>query len=229
LFGQLNVQPEAAKQPGEVDASKTAPAETAAPAAESKRILGIIPNYRTSPALHPYSPISPAEKFKLARQDAFDQGTFVLAALFAGEGQLSNSNRAFGQGASGFGQYLGASYADYVVGDYMTEGIFPTLLHQDPRYFRKGRGSGWSRLAYAAGQVIVTHSDNGDTDFNYSEIVGNATGVAISMSYYRDNRDASDAVVKLVTQVSVDAASNVLKEFWPELQRKFSRKQKPSD
>ncbi len=28
------------------------------------------------------------EKFRLAREDSFDQGTFALAALFAGEGQI---------------------------------------------------------------------------------------------------------------------------------------------
>jgi hypothetical protein len=111
-----------------------------------------------------------------------------------------------------------------VIGDFMTEGIYPTLLHQDPRYFRKGKGSGWSRFSYAVGQIILTHTDEGKNTFNYSEILGNSTAVAISMAYYPDSRDASDAVIKLVDQLSVDAASNVLKEFWPEILRKFSRK-----
>src|SRR5262249_55907261 len=113
---------------------------------ESKRILGIIPNYKTSPTLENYEPLTSREKFKLASQDAFDPGTVVLAALFAGQDQLSNSNRPFGQGAAGYSKYFGASYGDFFIGDYMTGAIFPTLLHQDPRYFRRGDGSGWSRL-----------------------------------------------------------------------------------
>ena len=32
----------------------------------------------------------------------------------------------------------------------MTEVIYPSLLHQDPRYFRRGTGSVWSRVGYAA-------------------------------------------------------------------------------
>jgi hypothetical protein len=192
--------------------------------AESKRILGIIPNFRTSPALHPYVPISTEEKFKLASKDAFDPGTVALAAIFAGESQLTNAAPSFGHGGAAFGRYLGTSYADYMIGDFMTEGIYPTLLHQDPRYFRKGSGSGWSRLGYAVGQIVMTHSDRGDRVFNYSEILGNSTAVAISQAYYPDNRDAADAITKLGTQLSVDAASNVLKEFWPEIQRKLSRK-----
>jgi hypothetical protein len=192
---------------------------------EGKRVLGIIPNYRTSPSLSTYEPLTASEKFKLASRDAFDRGTFILAGMFAGEAQLTNDNRAFGQGAAGFGQYYGAGYGDLFIGDYMTEAVFPTFLHQDPRYFRRGEGSMRSRLAYAIGQIFWTQSDSGGTQFNYSEVLGNATAVAISTAYYRDNRDTGDAVTKLGMQVGVDIASNVIKEFWPDMLRKFHHKQ----
>ncbi len=195
------------------------------PEPEQKRLFGIVPNYRTSPSLTNYAPISPKEKFKIASQDAFDRGTVILAAAFAGEGQLTNSNPSFGQGGAGYGRYLGTAYADYVIGDYMTEGLYPTLLHQDPRYFRRGTGSGLSRLGYAAAQIFWTHTDSGSTQFNFSEICGNATAVAISNAYYPDNRNASDAVSRFGTQLGVDMASNILKEFWPDITRRFSRKQ----
>jgi hypothetical protein len=191
---------------------------------ESKRLFGIVPNYRTSPCLQNYEPITPKEKFIIASQDSFDRGTVVLAAAFAGESQLSNANPSFGQGAAGYGRYLGTAYADFVIGDFMTEGIFPSLLHQDPRYFRRGAGGGWARLGYACSQIFVTHNDSGKTVFNYSEILGNSTAVAISNAYYADNRDARDAGVKLTSQLGIDMAANVLKEFWPDLQRKFSRR-----
>ena len=194
------------------------------PPRESKRILGIVPNYRTSPSLQSYEPLTPGEKFKIATEDSFDRGTVALAVLFGGEGQLTNSNRSFGQGAAGFGRYFGASYGDFVIGDYMTEAVFPTLLHQDPRYFRHGTGSGWSRLRYAMGQVFWTHRDSGGMQFNYSEVIGNSTAVAISNAYYVNNRTASDATSRLGMQLGVDMAANILKEFWPDLERKFRRK-----
>lgn len=191
---------------------------------ESKRIFGIVPNYRTSPSLAGYEPLTPSQKFKMASEDAFDPGTFLLAGLFAGQAQLTNANRSFGQGGAGFGRYYGAAYGDLFIGDYMTEAIFPTVLHQDPRYFRRGTGTGWSRLGYAMGQIFWTHRDSGGTQFNYSEIVGNSAAVAISNAYYTDNRNARDAVSKLCMQIGVDMAANVLKEFWPDVQRKFRRK-----
>jgi hypothetical protein len=194
------------------------------PRPESKRIFGIVPNYRTSPSIENYEPLTSGEKFKIASQDSFDRGTIALAAIFGAEGQLTNSNRSFGQGGAGFGKYFGTAYGDFVIGDYMTEGVFPTLLHQDPRYFRRGTGGARSRLGYAIGQIFWTHRDSGGSQFNYSEIVGNSTAVAISNAYYADNRTATDAVTKLGTQLGVDMAANVLKEFWPDLERKFGRK-----
>jgi hypothetical protein len=207
----------------DLPAGASAAEDNAVPHSE-KHILGIIPNFRTSPTLEPYKPISPREKFKIARQDSFDRGTVLLAAGFAGVSQLNNDNRAFGQGVQGYAQYFGAEYADFVIGNYMTEGIFPTILHQDPRYFRRGKGSGWARLGYSMGQIFWTHQDSGRTNFNFSEVFGNSTAVAISNIYYKDNRTAHDAVSSLGVQIGVDMAANVLKEFWPDVDRKFRRK-----
>ncbi len=189
-----------------------------------KRLFGIIPNFKTSPTLDNYKPLTAREKYKLAAQDAFDRGTFVLAAGSAGEGQLTNANRSFGQGVEGYAHYFVTSYADWAIGDYMTEAVFPSLLHQDPRYFRKGSGSALSRLGSAVGQIFWTHTDSGGRTFNFSEIGGNAAAVAISQAYYPDNRSASNAGSKLALQVGVDMASNVVKEFYPEIRRAFHKK-----
>ena len=188
---------------------------------ESKRILGIIPNFRTAQFPNPYQPLSTKAKFKIATQDSFDRGTIALGLLFGAQGMWSKSNPSFGQGATGYVRYASTSFADFVIGDYMTEAIFPTMLHQDPRYFRRGTGGGLSRFGYAVGQIFWTHNDNGRTGFNFSEIGGNAAAVAISNAYYADNRTVGNAVEKLGVQVGVDAASNVLKEFWPDLSRKL--------
>lgn len=183
--------------------------------APPRHVLWVVPNFRTSPVLNPYKPLTAKEKFTIAGQDTFDRGTIALAAAFAGESQLSNSDRSFGQGVQGYAHYWATSYADFAIGNYMTEGVFPTLLHQDPRYFRRGSGSKLSRLGSAVGQIFRTHTDAGGTQFNYSEIAGNASAVGISMAYYPGNRSASEAVSKLGTQIAVDMAANIVKEFWP--------------
>jgi hypothetical protein len=200
------------------------PRGTSPPEPEHRRMFGIIPNYRSSPSLVNYQPLSAKEKFKIATQDSFDRGTVILAALFAGQGQLSNSNPSFGQGAAGYARYFGTSYGDFVIGNYMTEWVFPTMLHQDPRYFRKGTGSGLSRAGYAVSRLFITQTDGGGRAFNFSEVGGNSAAVAISMAYYPDNRDVSSGISKLGIQLAVDGASNILKEFYPDIHRKFFEK-----
>lgn len=207
--------------PGQQTSPATSPAQP-----EEKRIFWIIPNFRTSPTLHPYKPLTPEEKFKIATEDSFDRGTVALAVLFAGEAQLTNATPAFGHGVKGYARYLGTSYADFVIGDMMTESVFPVLFHQDPRYFRRGTGGAWSRLGNAAGQIFWTHTDSDHSQFNFSEVIGNSTAVAISNAYYPDNRTATSAVSKLGVQLGVDMAANILKEFWPDIDRKLSRKRR---
>ena len=200
------------------------PQEAPPPALPNKRILWIIPNYRTYPILTEYKPVHTRQKFRIAVEDSFDRGTVVLAALFAGEGQITNATPEFGQGVAGYSRYFATSYADLVIGNFMTEAIYPSLFHQDPRYFRRGTGSGISRLGYALGQIFWTHRDAGGFQVNFSELGGNATAVALSNVYYPGSHDASAAASKFGLQVGVDMVSNIFKEFWPDLDKKFSRK-----
>jgi hypothetical protein len=194
------------------------------PEPENKRIFGIIPNYRTSPNLKEYKPLTTREKWAIAAEDSFDRGTFMLAAGFGGEGLFFDSSPSFGRGLKGYARYAAASYADWTIGNVMTEGLYPTLLHQDPRYFRRGEGSGWSRLRYAVGQILWTHADSGRTRFNFSEIVGNSTAVALSNLYYPDNRTIANGASKVAVQIGVDMAANILKEFSPDWARSRSKK-----
>jgi hypothetical protein len=94
----------------------------------------------------------------------------------------------------------------------------------DPRYFRRGVGTSRSRVIYALSRLFITRSDSGNTQFNYSEIVGAATSVAISNAYYPDGRTVGNNVGRYSEQLAFDAASNVLKEFWPSLKRKLPRR-----
>jgi hypothetical protein len=223
LASALDAQQALLLQPSQPDTATTIASNSIA-ATESKRIFLLIPNYRTVPTIADFKTLTPGEKFGIATDDSLDPGTFALAALFGGIGQLTNSNKSFGQGAAGFGRYFGAAFGDFAIGNYMTEAIYPSLLHQDPRYFRRGTGTGWSRFGYAVGQIFWTHRDSGKAEFNFSELIGNSTAVAISNAYYCENRTTSNAVSKLGTQISLDMAGNILKEFWPDFERKFEKK-----
>ena len=186
-----------------------------------KRVFGVLPNYRTANETAVYEPITVKQKFIIASKDSFDYPLVLLAGAIAGIGQLTNQSPSFDQGLAGYARRLGTGYADQAIGNMMTEAIFPSLLREDPRYFRRGYGSKWSRTYYAMARVLVTRTDSGGRRFNYSEVVGNAVGVAISNSYYPDNRNVLDNVSKLGEQIAIDSVSQVLKEFWPDIKRRL--------
>lgn len=159
-------------------------------------------------------------KFTLAFKDTIDPFTFVLAGFYAGVAQWQDDYPSYGQGASGYGKRIGAAYADQAIGNYFTEAIVPSLLHQDPRYFRKGSGRKRTRLTYALSRTIVTRTDRGRSTFNYSEWGGNAAAAGISTLYYpASQRTWGETGEKLAIQIISDSAFNVLLEFWPDMKR----------
>jgi hypothetical protein len=191
---------------------------------EDKRIFGVIPNNRTTEGSVPFMPITAGRKMTIAFKDSFDWPVYPTAGLFAALYQIENQNPSFGQGMEGYAKRLATAYGDQMIGNMMTEGIVPSLLHEDPRYFRVGEGSKKSRLGKALLQIVVTHTDTGGRTFNFSEWGGNAAATAISNAYYPDTRNVSDNVEKWLVAVGTDAFSNVLKEFWPDVKSYFRRR-----
>jgi len=194
--------------------------------AEDKRIFGVLPNNRIADASVPFQPITAKRKFTIAYKDSTDLPVYPTAALFALIYQLEDQNPSFGQGMKGYAKRFATAYGDQVVGNMMTEGIVPSLTHEDPRYFRLGSsgGSTKGRLWYALTRTFVTRTDSGGSTFNIAEWGGNAATVAISQAYYPDTRTAGDAFQKLMVQCATDTFSNVLKEFWPDVKKKLQRK-----
>lgn len=186
-----------------------------------KRILGVVPNFNTTDLTRGMPPLTVGQKFKVAVQDSFDISVWMQALLFAGVSQASDGDHDFGQGAKGFGKRYGAAFADQAIGNMLGEALFPTILKQDPRYFRLGRGTFMHRAAYAFSRTCITRSDSGKKQFNYSEWLGDASAAAISNSYYPiTNRGPSQTAIKFGSQIALDGAGNMLKEFWPDLRHK---------
>lgn len=195
---------------------------------EDKRIFGVLPNNRTTESSVPFHHITAMQKMTIAFKDSFDWPVYPTAGLFATLYQLEDQNPSFGQGMQGYAKRLATAYGDQMIGNMMTEGLVPSMLHEDPRYFRLGEGSKKGRAAYALSRIFVTRTDSGGRRFNTSEWGGNAAAVAISNLYYPDTRNASDNAQKLLIACATDAFSNVLKEFWPDVKHHFKKKHEQS-
>ena len=214
----------AAVDPAAIAPAPAASATPVTPPVEDKRVFGVIPNNRTTEGSLPFVPITAKRKMTIAAKDSFDWPVYLTSGLFASLYQLEDQNHSFGQGMAGYGKRYASAYGDQMIGNMMTEGIFPSLFHEDPRYFRVGSGTRKSRIAAALTQIFVTRTDSGGRTFNFSEWGGNAVSVAVSNAWYPDTRNVSDNVQKLLIQCATDAFSNVLKEFWPDVKHYLQRR-----
>ena len=156
---------------GGADTSEIAPLESTLPEPEpvSNRLFGVIPNYRASETLEVYKPLTTAEKYHMAFQDSFDWPNFFLLAGYAAQSQVAAGGFHHNGGLRGFGEYYARGFSDQVIGSYVTDAILPSLLHDDPRYFRLGTGTFWRRTYYATSRIFVTRRDNGTSRFNMHE------------------------------------------------------------
>jgi hypothetical protein len=190
-----------------------------APDPVSKRLFGIIPNYRADQSLQEYTPLTTSEKFHIARSDSFDWPNYFLLAGYALQSQAASGGFSHNGGLAGFGKFYARGLGDQIIGNYVTEAILPTLLHEDPRFFRLGSGTFLHRAFYATSRIVVTRKDDGRTGFNISEVAGNAGVVAATALYYPDGRSASEAFERYTMQLGNDAISNLLTEFWPDIKQ----------
>lgn len=186
---------------------------------EHQRILGVVPNFGTTD-LQNAAPLSPKQKFELDMRSSIDPFVFVAAGLDAAEEQADDTFPEYGEGAKGYAKRFGASYADTFDGNLWGNAILPIVLHEDPRYFRKGGGNIWRRALYSAATNAWSKRDNGRWGPNYANIGGNFIGGAISNLYYpASDRGLELTVERALTVTAEGAAGSEFVEFWPDIAR----------
>jgi hypothetical protein len=188
------------------------------------RMFFIMPNFLTVENEAHVAPIPWKEKFSITAKGAFDPYEFITVGVLAGIRQAENAYPAFGQGMEGYAKRYGAAFADQVDGNFMVGAVYPSILKTDPRYFQLGKGGFAHRFGYAFTRIFVTRRDSGGHMFNIPEFAGNATAIAISNLYYpAADRGFSASANNWGVQMAIDAFGNELKEFWPDIHRRFSR------
>jgi hypothetical protein len=188
------------------------------------RLFWTLPNFLTVENASQVPPLTSRQKFKVVARSSFDYVEYPYLGFLAGISQAENSEPGFGQGAAGYGKRFGAAFADNTIENFMVGAIVPSLLHQDPRYYQLGHGGFWHRAGYAVSRMFVTRTDAGNKQINCSEILGSAIAAGISNAYHPSgDRTLSNTMSVWGTQVGWDTVATVVKEFWPDIRRKFQK------
>ncbi len=187
---------------------------------QTKRILGIIPNFRAVSVDVKLPPETIKEKFMDATHDSFDYSSIFTPAVLAAYNMGERATPEFHQGAAGYARYFWHSAVDQTSENYMVEFIFPTFTHEDARYYTLGRGGFIRRTGYALSRAVVTRSNSGAAVFNISEVLGAGASAGISNLYYPSaTRSLGNTGTEWGLDVAIDAGTFWFREFWPDINR----------
>ena len=198
-------------------------------APQTKRILGIIPNFRAISTDEKLPAQSVKEKFVTASEDSFDYSSIFIPAMLAGYSMETVATPEFHQGAAGYARYFWHAAVDQTSENYMVEFVVPALTHQDTRYYTLGRGGFLKRTGYALSRAVVTRSDSGKEVFNVSEVVGAGAAAGLSTLYYPSReRSVGNTGKAWGIDIGVDGIAFVAKEFWPDINHRLFHADKTS-
>jgi hypothetical protein len=192
---------------------------------EHQRVWAVVATFNTT-ANQEAIPLSTGQKFQLFFKSAFDPWPFLLAAVLAGTNQAQNSFPEYGQGVQGYAKRFGASYGDYFIGNFMGNAVLASVLHEDPRYYQKGKGSFTRRALWAASGTVWCKRDSGTWGPNYANVMGNLIGTSISNVYYpASDRTVGGTISRGVSVTAQGIIGSEVIEFWPDIVRHHQRKE----
>jgi len=161
-------------------------------------------------------------KFLLFVGDTTDPITFLSAAFNAGISQAQDTDPSYGQGAAGYGRRFGYNVIDQAQGNFFGDFLYPVIFSEDPRYYRMGAGSAKRRFLHAVEHSVVAYNVDGTRMPNYSLWFAATSSMLLSNVYHPDHRRGVEPAVEAVSSgIGEGIGFDVLREFWPEIARKF--------
>ena len=233
--------PEAAQSPDKAKGKPDPSVQSSTSGTSKDRLFYTLPNFLTLENGGKLPPLTTKQKFGVVARGTFDPVEFPWWGVLSAISQAEDSEPAYGQGWAAYGKRYGTTAGDSTVENFMVGAVFPSLLHQDPRFFQSSEGGFGRRSWYSVSRIFVTRTDSGHAQFNYSEIFGSATAAAISTYSYHprstylstpanphmfvgSDRTLANAGDVWATQVALDTVTIFVKEFWPDIHRKLSHK-----
>jgi hypothetical protein len=214
------------QQPAQAEVRGTPPVSEPSPMEQVKKLVkhqindAIMANPYA--ALDEWQPLTPKQKFHTFLLHTYSPRTFLNAAIDGTKDKIEADNREYERGVMGLGQHYGIELATSETDVFFESFLIPTLLKQDPRYFRDPELPFFRRALYSMSRVLITHTDSGHSTFNASKVLGGAASQALSDMYVPGHAQGLAPIRDRVTfDLLRDAGFNLLHEFWPDMRRKI--------
>jgi hypothetical protein len=209
-----------------VDAPEPRPAaEQVQPSAQQMTFAPIAPARKYAQVIEPAQKaykLSSTDKLIFSFTEIARPITILPSLYSASYEQIFETDPKYGHDLGAFGEKFGASMLRRASLRVFSDGIFPSVFHQDPRYYRIAKGNVFHRSLLSARQAIFRRGDNGEDQLNYSGFAGRAAMAALTTTYYPSSSVTGKVVGETFAySILTDAGGDLILEFLPNVIRKF--------
>lgn len=171
-----------------------------------------------------YQPLTGEQRWQLfLKEDFTSPGAYFRALGPALGNHLSNKPTEWNQGLKGYGRRVASRYGTFLVQGAVRASA-AALLKQDPRYIRSANKGKWSRVGHAILFNFVTLNNDGKKTLAIARLGGSYAGGIVSMAWHPERHTWKDGVRIGHQQLVFGNFSNLVQEFWPEIQSIFKKR-----
>ncbi len=175
-----------------------------------------------SPQPPVFQPLTGSERFNYYLHHTFGPLAIARSTVWSGINQAADTPSEWGQGMKGYGRRLADKLGQHAIKDSIQDGM-AALFHEDPRYIPSRRNGIGSRTAYALEHAFLVYRNDGTTKFADSHLIAAFGTAAISRTWYpQSHRTVGGTLEAGAISYGVDAGMAVVREFWPDIQRRIS-------
>jgi len=176
------------------------------------------------PAVEPWKPITPKERFRDYTRLTFSPAAALGAVAGGALSQAVNSPGEWGQGWGAYGIRVTSSYGSTLISNTVIYGA-SAMLHEDTRYFRSTSEKFSGRLGHVIISPYIARTDDGRTRFSGAQFLGSASYSAVQLAWTPDSFQGWDNVAfNYLIWYGKTAGINFAKELYPSIARYYRNK-----
>lgn len=176
-------------------------------------------NSAIAPALV-YTPLDLTQKYFYSFNEMAGPAHWIGFAVHAAMDQVRKSPGAWGNGADSFGVRMANSFGRSFLRQNIAFGV-RAFDREDPRYFRMEQGTGRQRTKYAFTRAFISRKDDGGWMPSYSRLVADYATPFLAETWRPERFGIGPGFRQGSVGVGLGFGSNLWREFWPDLKKKF--------
>ncbi len=188
---------------------------------QQTRVFGILPNFTSISGGTRPKPAGWKINLNNANKQNFDYtalGFLTVTSAIAYAQDSHPSLSTVNGGNAPYWAYLWRGFVDKTDGVYQGSFFFPSLLHQDVRYYAMGEGPKWKRTLHAVDSIVIARSYSGRPVFNVAGLAGKVGTQAVSTTYYPAGSEGFGVLAEKFAYACLrQAGFVVLREFSPDI------------